>query len=295
MLLSDYIAEVRQLVHDVQSTDWSDADLTTLVNGARKRVALDTHCVRYLFTGLNLITQQEVYPMYGGVGGLVITNPGSGYVNPVVAIGAPPAGGVQATATAVATGGVITSLQMTNWGSGYTSVPTVNITGAPGINAAATATTLRKVIDVLSIFVLWPGNAQGMTLRWYPFTTFQAWFRANRLQFGYPNIWTDLFEMNRVYFARPPDQPYGAEWDTVVLTDDLVLVTDNDTQIIPPWDDAVKYYASHLALLKLQNFEHADYYNKKYEARVKQLLATKQDRRISNIYQNTYRRLMRGA
>jgi uncharacterized repeat protein (TIGR01451 family) len=73
---------------------------------------------------------------------ITIGSGGSGYVqaSTTVTIGAPtgtPA--VQATATATVTGGVVTAITMTNFGSGYTSTPTVTINGV-GTLATAAAT-----------------------------------------------------------------------------------------------------------------------------------------------------------
>jgi len=77
----------------------------------------------------------------GGVSSITITAGGSGYTSPVtVTIGAPvQPGGVQATATATQSGGVVNTITITEPGSGYTSAPTVTISGGPGINATATA------------------------------------------------------------------------------------------------------------------------------------------------------------
>ena len=72
-----------------------------------------------------------------------VTNGGSGYTAPTVAFSAPPAGGVQATGTAVLGKGVSPVFAITNAGSGYTIAPTVTITRAAadkaGNGAAATA------------------------------------------------------------------------------------------------------------------------------------------------------------
>jgi hypothetical protein len=75
-----------------------------------------------------------------GVGSIAVDVGGTGYTLPTVTISAPDdADGVQATATAVVSGGVVTSITVTEEGSGYTSPPTVTIGGA-GIGATATAT-----------------------------------------------------------------------------------------------------------------------------------------------------------
>lgn len=59
----------------------------------------------------------------GTLTGLTLTNSGALYlvVNPMVSIAAPPGAGVQATATAVARPGVVTSLKLTAPGTGYIS------------------------------------------------------------------------------------------------------------------------------------------------------------------------------
>lgn len=82
-------------------------------------------------------------PALGSVTSITVTNPGLGYLPapaapPIVTLSAPPAGGTQATATAVIgninrQNGGITSINITNPGSGYTSAPTVSIEGSKGI------------------------------------------------------------------------------------------------------------------------------------------------------------------
>jgi hypothetical protein len=84
------------------------------------------------------------------------------------------------------------------------------------------------------------------------------------------------------------------EIDAVVLPGLLVLPTDSDLQIIMPMADCVQFYAAHLALIKLQNFGQADYFNKKYEERYQQIQRTRQTRRMQNAYQTMWRRMQRG-
>lgn len=292
MTLQEYIDQVRGLVHDQQIQDWSNAELTALINNARKRVALDLHCVRRFYTGINLITNQEIYPIYGGVAGVAITNGGTGYpAVPTVTIAAP-ASGVTATATAVATGGVITSVTMTNWGSGYTSVPSATF-GGGGVNAAGTATALLEVLDILSISVLYPGAVNRYMMSWQPFTVFQAFFRMSPVQGGNPGIWTTHEETNQLFVRPVPSQVYTIEMDAVIKPSPLVNLTDSDAQILEPNADCVQFYASYLALSKLQNFEQADYWRKQYKIRRDEVQHTKHDRRVPNIYRNAFRRANR--
>jgi hypothetical protein len=295
VLGSDYISDIRSLVHDLTTQDWSDTELLKWTNQARQRVALDAHCVRNLFVG-NLISQQETYPATNCIPGCVVTVGGSGYsATPTVTIAAPGGGGITATATAVVVSGVITQILMTNWGTNYTSQPNVTITDGTGVGASASSAPMLNTLDHISITTLYPGQAQGQMLAWYDFTTFQAWLRFNRQQFGFPAAWTRYDEQKLLYFGRPPDQSYVCEMDVAINSTALASTATLDTQVTPPYDDAVKFYGAYLALLKLQNFEHAERLEKKYEKRVLQILMTKQERRIRNVYNNTYRRMMRGG
>ena len=106
-------------------------------------------------------------------------------------------------------------------------------------------------------------------------------------------MWS-LFAEQNLFFVYPiPDQAYVADFDILSLPSPLQQPTDLDLQVLAPHSDAVPFYAAHLALLKLQNFDQSDYYEKKYEKRVGEIIRTKQDRRIMNIYRNAWRRINR--
>ena len=81
----------------------------------------------YNWDGTNLVKM-------GSVNGVTISSGGTSFAGTItVTIGAPnQTGGVQATATATQTGGIITSVTITEAGSGYTSAPTISITGSGG-------------------------------------------------------------------------------------------------------------------------------------------------------------------
>jgi len=74
----------------------------------------------------------------GTLTSIFVTNGGSGYTS-APTVAITGGGGSGGTATAVLSGGSITSLTLTNGGSGYTSAPTVAITGGGGTGATATA------------------------------------------------------------------------------------------------------------------------------------------------------------
>lgn len=74
-----------------------------------------------------------------GVSSVTITNGGSGYTSVPTVTFSAPTSGMTATGTAVIQNGAVTQVIITNPGSGYTSTPTVTI-GAPTTGTTATAT-----------------------------------------------------------------------------------------------------------------------------------------------------------
>jgi hypothetical protein len=292
--LNDYIAQVQSLVHDETGADFTTAQLTSYINNARVSVALDFACVREFVTGINIIAQQETYPLTGAVAGVTVDDGGTGYVT--AAISFTGGGGSGAAATATVTSGVITAITMTNWGTGYTSVPAVVITGANTTPASATANCLIKVYDIVSIANIW-GN-QRYVLGYRGFTLFQAYLRSQLQFYQRPGVWT-MQQQRRVVFLQPvPDQVYANEWDVLRLPDDLSISTPTaeDAQIVMPNADAVQYYAAALALMKLQNFNQAQFYLALYAARVPRIIIATGGIRIPNPYnKNFQRRILRSS
>ncbi len=293
MLLSDYISQVQELIHDSSAIDFTALEITGFVNNARNRVALDFHCVRSFYQNLTTIPGQETYPITGGVGGAAVTAGGVYAVAPTVTFGPSGGGGTTATGTPVMTGEApslsVSSISMTNWGSGYTSLPAVTFSSGA---AAATAVALINVLDILSISSIY--GTQRTMMNWRVFTEFQAFMRCSVTRSGQPFVWSNYTEQNLFYLYAVPDQAYTLEMDAVIMPNPLVAVTDTDLQIINPMADCVQFYAAHLALLKSQNFEQAEYYSKKYEQRQAKIQQTRQTRRLMNAYQNMWRRAQRG-
>lgn len=299
--LQDYINSVRAIVHDTNSGDFTNATLTNFVNQARVRVAMDTHCARGFLSvtggsALNTVAQQENYSYSGTIGGVTVTGGGTGYTSPT--IGFTGGGGTGAAATATVTSGVITAINMTNWGTGYGSAPTVVITGSNTTPASATATALVNILDILSITVLW--GSQRIVHGYLPFTAFQTFCRQYTNQFDVPSIFTLHQGVLQAFLFQIPDQAYTMEWDTITLPSSLVNLTDSDTQVIAPWNDAVQFFAAHLAIASLQNYSQADYWYSgnptrpgKYDSRILQLPKSAFSRRIYNPYYTYMKRMRR--
>lgn len=109
-----------------------------------------TQAPAVVFDSATAASASSVVARSDQVAGITLVAGGSGYVAPVtVAIAAPAAGGVQATATATVSNGVITGVTITNQGSGYSSsnppAITFSGTGAAGTGAAAVAVIGSKV------------------------------------------------------------------------------------------------------------------------------------------------------
>lgn len=314
MLLSDYITQVQFLIHDQTNADFTTAEITAAINNARTATALDFHCCRQtflspsnnapnlsLYNPVSMIQNQEAYPLIGPngqngivVGAQVLTG-GSGYTAATtVTFPVGPTGSVRATAVPVITSGAITGINMTAWGTGYNpaqapNLPVVTIADSGGgVGATAQTTMFNNVFNVISISYLW-GNQRYM-LRFRGFTLFQAYMRSQLFFTQRGLIWTIQEQMGLVLVQPPPDQPYTAEWDVLCLPMPLLSPGDMDTQIAPIYSDPVQYYAAHLCLMKLQNFEQAEFMLKIYSSRVPKIIIGAGGVRIPNVYNRNFQR-----
>ena len=216
------------------------------------------------------------------------------------AFAAGPAGvSVQATGTPVITNGIITGVSMTQWGQGYTPAHAAVLEGLrlhrddrghaeAATGATGTAVAFNNVFNVISISYIW-GNQRYM-LRFRGFTLFQAYMRSLLTFNQRAMIWTIHEQSGTVLIQPPPDQPYVSEWDVLALPQPLVNTGDVDKDVIPPWSDAVQYYAAMLCLNKLQNVDQADHYFKLYSARVPKIIIGAGGTRIPNPYHRTFQR-----
>lgn len=295
LTLNSYLAQVQSLVHDFTQSAWSLAEMISRINDARKDVSMDFQCVRSLKTGVQLLTGQEIYSYNGAVCGANVTSGGSNYgagATVPVSFAAAPAGGVTASGVGNLTGGALTSITMTQWGQGYTSVPAITV-GGIGSGAAASPVTMINTINILSISNIW--NTMRYTLSFKGFTVFQAWARMLQSQ-GFqsePGIWTIHQGDQLVYIDPPPNQLYLSEWDTISLAAPLVNVTDVDNQIPDPWAEAVQFKAAAYLLMKHQNFNQVEYYQRKYDQMVPRVVAGAGGIRIANPYNRSMLMKMR--
>jgi FtsP/CotA-like multicopper oxidase with cupredoxin domain len=124
---------------------------TPLVNGTAYPKLAVTPTV-YRFRILNACNDRmlnlQLYVATGIINYISINGGGSGYTS-APSVTITGGGGTGAAAVATVTAGAITAITVTNVGSGYTSVPTVTIAAPPaGVTATATATIYTSLTEV---------------------------------------------------------------------------------------------------------------------------------------------------
>lgn len=280
--LASYRAECQRNVHDSTNRYWSIAEWTFYINRARDQVASDTGCVRLLQTEY-LSKSLESYPI-GGVTGGNVTAGGSGFTDGTYALTFAAGDGTGAAGTYTCTGGVVSYVQITDAGSGYTTAPTVTFVSGGGAAASATMSVISDyAVDIMGISVFW-GN-QLIPLNYMAFTEFQAKMRIFTTTFQYPCVWSRYGTSGGAAMLRPiPQQTYTAEFDTCILPTDLVADADIDTQIKYPYAKCVAYYACKLAKLKQSAYDESDKFDQMYRKNILESQASVQMRRMPNPY-----------
>lgn len=285
-----YLKQVQRLLREQKQEFSNPEDLLSYINLARREVAGRTQCIRRLT------------PISGQIISTTLVSGGSGYVSPVVTITTPdfPSGklpnpnGLQATASALISGGVITAVIIQNGGDGYFQ-PIITITDAtgPGTGAAATANLSpmnllllgQEVYPFEDIYLgAWPGvdsvymiksatpiySNFRYSLPMYSFSEYQAKIRNYPYQYQWIPAFCSQYGQGAggSFYAYPlPSQTYQWEFDCFCLPTDMRLDNSIPEAIPQPWTDAVQYMAVQLAFQELQNLNAASYYEKQFDKR----------------------------
>lgn len=138
-------AERTIFIDDLLTSAVFVADIDKLMNHYDTMAEYSTQAGRALANKFDKYTMQKgvltargVSAITGKVINVVITDGGTGYTSDPT-VTITGGGGTGATATASRTGNVVTSITITAAGSGFTSIPTVAITGGSGSDATAKA------------------------------------------------------------------------------------------------------------------------------------------------------------
>lgn len=269
MDLSSYESNVRALLNDPLAQFYTATNIDAWINQGRTETAKKTGCIRLLT------------PSSAAVASITVSSGGSGYTTATAVVSAPDAIGgtfTNATATVTVGAGLVTSVNIVNAGTGYVLTPTVTISG-DGTGATATAvlashltTTLAQevytfaaatvvlqaahggvqgVIGVLDVAVSW--GAMKPSLRWCPWSSFQAYARSINQGQNWPQLWSQyaMGETGSVYLYPIPSGTYEMQWDCFCTPKALSAL--QTTDLIPDnWTQPVFYYACYLAYLNAQ-------------------------------------------
>lgn len=280
-MLFSYLQQVQRFLREANQDLINPADLISYVNRARREISMRAQAIRILT------------PISGSIISATVTAGGSGYSSmPTVTISAPdfPAGmlpkpqGDQATATAIVQNGVITGIAITYGGYGYFQ-PTVTITDTTGSGATATLkvsyinelqqgqevypfsqVNLSAFPGVESIYFVRRCSIIFSNWRYspriYSFSIYNAQIRTFPFQFQYAPFFAAQYGRGTggSFFLYPqPSQTYQMEWDAQVIPSDLI--DDQSVEALPmPFTEAVPYFAAHLGMIELQNYNASKYF-----------------------------------
>ena len=277
--IATYEAAVADLLHDPNQQIWSLTQLDRYINESRRQLVMDTGCLRSLQT--TYCTQGVEQYTFGTVGGAAISGTQSGYLTgDTVSFSGGGGSGVAASLTV--SGGAVTAITFTNYGSGYSSAPTASITTAAGTGAVITAGVINvNTYDIISASVIWGNMKPQMT--WKPFSEFSALMRAWTTWQRMPAMWA-VYGETGIYIAPQPDQTYALELDTVILPSDLSGSTIDPIPVM--MQDPIKWYAAYLAKQNDQSYGEAETFKGQYDLVMKQRIAS-YTRRVPDIYQGT--------
>jgi len=286
MALNEYLKSTQRFLREANQELINPGDLIAYINRARREIAMRAQAIRILT------------PISGSVVEVNLTNGGTGYSDtPTVAISAPdfPSGtapspqGAQATALAIVNNGVIQAIDVVFGGSGYFQ-PTVTITDDTGTGATATATITpisqqaqgQEVYPFSRVDLsAYPGvesvywvrkcsiifSNSRYTVRMYSFSTYNAQIRT----YQFTSFFASQYGRGTggsFYLYPIPSQTYQMEWDCQCLPSDLV--DDSSPEAIPmPFTEAVPWYAAHLGMIELQNYNAANFFLQMFESRMR--------------------------
>ena len=307
-MLTAYLTNTRDLLHDPTAQYYSDTDLANYINIARNRIALRSQCVRVLLSG-------------GTITALAINAGGSGYSGTatVTITGA----GQQASATATISGGAINTVTLVNGGWGYITGSTTTVTAAGsggGTNATFTTTIdnslttvagqevytfstantlaatnsattgIHQVAGIYSVSIAYGANAaMKPALDYKPWSEFQAYYRSynNGMQ-NYPVIYSQYGQgaKGSIYIWPIPSTASQMDWDA--WCQPITLVDDTTVEAIPyPWTDCVPYYTAFWAYRNSQRAEDAKMMKEEFETYMKEAQAASTPPMVPSYYQGT--------
>jgi hypothetical protein len=279
--LLTYQTDVLRIVHDTNLNFYTQADVYSAINEARRQLVADTSCLRSL-QSLTISEGVEVY-IYGTIAGYMINSGGQNYTAPTAVV----TGGnatTQATLSLTTTNGVITGVTVLTPGAGYQpelAPIVVTITDATGSGANISVGAISiNTIDILQVTIIW--NTTRIALDWMAWTEFSTRMRSWTNWLQRPCVWAQYGESS-IYLGPSPDQSYYCEVDSSVIPIDLVSTATVDP-ISLIYQGPIKYYAAYVLKQKEQSFNEADWFKKQYETRLFEISSQVMSRRVASMY-----------
>ena len=280
--LFEYQQQTQRFLREKKQDLINPQDLVSYINRARREVAMRTQSIRVL-------TQVSSAVVTGSV-----VAGGTGYNASLTTVSITPPDfpsgtgsfplGAQATAVPIIAGGSIATIDVTYGGSGYFA-PLATITGPSGTGASVTLQTgpinqlntgqevypfsgvflggnpgVQSVFGVQSVSIIYANYRYSLPV--YSFSTYQAFVRQYPFQYQYVPTFASQYGQGTSgsFYVYPlPSQVYQYELDCYCLPSNLT--TNQDFEVLPdPWTDAVSYFAAHLGMAELQNYNIAKFY-----------------------------------
>lgn len=267
--MTNYQTDVLRILHDTNMQQYTQNDVLTAVNEARRKLCGDTGCLRAL-NSVILAPAKENY-LFGTIPAVMVSAGGSGYVSPTLTF----SGGnplVNATATVQVASGVITGITMTNIGSGFdpsSANPIVaTLTDSAGTGAQLTfGTVSANTLALLAFNVIF--TQERWTLDWMPWQDFSTKWRYFTNWQQRPVCWSQ-YGQSGWYIGPIPDLQYQAEVDLLTIPDDITdYVTTDPISLI--YQGPIKWYAAYILKQKEQSFNDASWFLDQYHNRLTEL------------------------
>lgn len=143
------------------------------------------------------------------------------------------------------------------------------------INSVATSSTIlsggssRNAIGIWGITLIWSNTRYQMGRRAYTEITsfYQPYTGYQDVPVAYARTGATGIRIGPI-----PNATYASEWDLACVSSPLVNSTDQDV-LAYPWTDPVPFMAASFAKLSLQQYDEAQQYEQKYQARLASVVA----------------------
>lgn len=259
-VLSEYVTQVQRLLHDPNAAEYSVSDLTAYINETRSRLALKAECVRVLYGYVDAAKFSLTATAVQGSATLVMGSTSGIVAGQLITASFAPPGTIVFSAPPNTAAGTITMSTVAS----SSSVGAVATIFTPPFNTVVNqqiypypknvllSAGVQDVIQVKSVAINMGGplGSVNATLRQMSWSYFQGYlgYYGRTLQ-GYPAAWCNYNQA--VNMSPYPSSIYPMQWDTCCSVVDLL--DDTTPEAVPyPFTDAVKYYASYLALMSSQ-------------------------------------------